>query len=302
MAGQSSGQSGTPSRDRLKGLKIFAAGAAGGAVSRTATAPLDRMRMLLQVSDSKKLTLRQVSTLMASEPGGISAFFRGNLANVAKIAPENASKLMLYDAYKEALGKKQENISPLEKLAGGAVCGGVAQTSVYPLETARTRLAVSNAGTYNGVAHCLVSVTRNEGMKKLYAGVGPSVAGILPFAGVDMMVFEQLKSLLYDQYGHTSPPPYAILAAGVGSSSVAQLVSYPLYLVRTRLQADGLQGRSKYTGVLSVVTRTASEEGVLAFWKGLTPNLIKLAPAAGISWAVVEESKRALGVAPSRGI
>lgn len=82
-----------------RGLKMFIAGASGGAVSRTATAPLDRMRMLLQVSSGKRMGLSEAARSMASE-GGIKPFFRGNGANVAKIAPENAAKLFLYDLYK----------------------------------------------------------------------------------------------------------------------------------------------------------------------------------------------------------
>lgn len=173
-----------PEDEKLRGLKTFIAGAMGGAVSRTATAPLDRMRMLLQVSDNRKLTIREVTRTMANE--GLLAFFRGNLANVLKIAPENAAKLMLYSEFKQrVLGNKpSSDIHFSERLIAGAICGGIAQTSVYPLETARTRLAVSTAGTYSGVGSCLLSIYRNEGAHRLYAGVGPSVAGILPFAGV----------------------------------------------------------------------------------------------------------------------
>lgn len=132
--------------------------------------------------------------------------------------------------------------------------------------------------------------------------MGPSVAGILPFAGVDMMVFEELKGVLYDWYDQRSPPPWATLAAGTISSSLAQLVAYPLYLARTRLQADGLSGNRKYRSAPHLFATVMREEGPLGFFKGLSPNLLKLAPAAGISWLVVEETKKLLGVTPSRGI
>ena len=59
--------------------------------------------------------------------------------------------------------------------------------------------------------------------------------GILPYAGVDIATFEILKEELLEQYQGT-PPPFAILGAGMVSSSIAQFVSYPLALVRTRLQ------------------------------------------------------------------
>jgi solute carrier family 25 phosphate transporter 23/24/25/41 len=85
----------------------------------------------------------------------------------------------------------------------------------------------------------------------------------------------------------------------MASSIVAQFVSYPLALVRTRLQAQGVGGNPvKYSGMADVIAQTLRNEGVAGLYKGLLPNLIKLAPAAGISWYVFEETKILLGVEP----
>ena len=81
------------------------------------------------------------------------------------------------------------------------------------------------------------------------------------------------------------------------SSSVAQFASYPLALVRTRLQAQGAAGAPlKYAGMGDVLRRAVEREGVRGLYKGIGPNLAKVAPAAGISWFVFEEVKAALGV------
>ena len=61
--------------------------------------------------------------------------------------------------------------------------------------------------------------------------------GILPYAGVDIMTFELMKEYLLERYDGM-PPPYAILGAGMLSSSIAQFASYPLALVRTRMQVS----------------------------------------------------------------
>lgn len=61
------------------------------------------------------------------------------------------------------------------------------------------------------------------------------------------------------------------------------------------VQAQGMGGVPlKYTGMFDVVGKTLQNEGVRGLYKGLTPNLMKIAPAAGISWFVYEESKRIL--------
>ena len=96
-----------------------------------------------------------------------------------------------------------------------------------------------------------------------------------------------------------TPPHLSILGAGMVSSTVAQLVSYPLALVRTRLQAQGVGGAPlKYHGMVDVIQKTIRVEGLRGLYKGLLPNLMKMAPAAGISWYLFEETKLALGVDP----
>ena len=61
------------------------------------------------------------------------------------------------------------------------------------------------------------------------------------------------------------------------------------------MQAQGIGGAPlKYTGMFDVIRKTIALEGVRGMYKGLTPNLMKIAPAAGISWFVFEESKRIL--------
>lgn len=92
-------------------------------------------------------------------------------------------------------------------------------------------------------------------------------------------------------------PGHAILTAGMLSSSVAQFMSYPLALTRTRLQAQGVGGKPvRYSGMVDVLRQTVRNEGVRGLYKGAATNLFKLAPAAGISWFVFEECKLLLGV------
>lgn len=134
-------------------------------------------------------------------------------------------------------------------------------------------------------------IRRDEGVAAFYRGLVPSMIGILPYAGVDIMVFEILKENLVQAYGG-APPSYMNLVAGMVSSSIAQLVSYPLALIRTRLQAQGSQGVPfQYTGMMDVFHRTMEREGWRGLYKGIAPNMVKLAPAAGLSWYIFEETK-----------
>lgn len=231
-----------------------------------------------------------------SRAGSVRAFFRGNGANVVKIAPETALKLMFNDKMKVLVVSDLNNIRPHERMFVGAIAGASAQAIIYPLELIRTRLAVSPAGHYRGILHCLILVLQQEGWRAFYRGMLPCMIGILPYSGVDIATFEILKQRLLEEHDGRPPPP-AVFAAGMLSSCVAQCVSYPLALIRTRLQAQGMGGSQlKYHGMVDVIRKTVAREGFLGLYKGVLPNLIKVAPAAGISWFTFEEVKRILGV------
>ena len=232
---------------------------------------------------------------MAAE-GSIKSFFKGNGANVLKIAPETAIKLTMNDIYKKMVASDPDEITPPQRMLAGALAGATAQAVIYPLELVKTRLAVCPGGTYRGISDTIRKVYAQEGWRAFYRGMLPSMLGILPYAGVDITAFELLKEWLLDEYDG-APPPQMILGAGMLSSSLAQFSAYPLALVRTRLQAQGMGGqRSKYTGMVDVLTKTYRREGFRGLYKGSLTNLAKLAPAAGISWFVFEETKQTLGL------
>lgn len=276
--------------------KLLLAGGIAGAVSRTATAPIDRLKILLQVHDGhQRMTIAQGVRKMAAE-GSVRAFFKGNGANVLKIAPETAIKLTMNDIYKKMIASDPDEITPPQRMVAGALAGATAQAVIYPLELVKTRLAVCPGGTYRGIADTIRKVYAQEGWRAFYRGMLPSMLGILPYAGVDITAFEMLKEYLLEEYDG-APPPHMILGAGMLSSSLAQFSAYPLALVRTRLQAQGMGGRpSKYTGMVDVLSKTYRKEGFRGLYKGAMTNLAKLAPAAGISWFVFEETKMFLGL------
>ena len=160
----------------------------------------------------------------------------------------------------------------------------------------RTRLGVAPPGTYKGITDCARQVYPKEGMRAFYRGLGPSMSGIIPYAGTDIATFEIVKQRMVEYYGG-EPPGYALIASGMFASSVAQLVSYPFALVRTRLQAQGMGGeQNRYNGAIDVVVKTVRREGPTGLYKGIIPNLLKLAPAAGISWYTFEKTKILLGI------
>lgn len=164
----------------------------------------------------------------------MKSFYRGNGTNVLKIGPEQAIKQLSYLRIKKMVCKDINNPSSIERLASGGISGFIGQSIIYPLEITKTKLALSPLGTYKSIGDCIRSIVRNEGFFSLYRGWGASVLGVIPYASVDMAVFDTLRENYINSYSE-KPSGVQLMACGAISGVTGATVSYPLALVRTRL-------------------------------------------------------------------
>ncbi|XP_055620953.1 calcium-binding mitochondrial carrier protein SCaMC-2 isoform X4 [Toxorhynchites rutilus septentrionalis] len=282
----------------------LAAGGIAGAVSRTCTAPLDRLKVFLQVQSTKQ-RISDCLQYMLKE-GGVRSLWRGNFINVLKIAPESAIKFAAYEQVKRLIrGNDKRQMTIYERFLAGACAGGVSQTAIYPLEVLKTRLALRKTGQYSSIMDAASKIYRREGLRSFYRGYIPNMLGIIPYAGIDLAVYETLKKKYLSHYETEQPSFWLLLACGSASSTLGQVCSYPLALVRTRLQAQAVTigSQNPVDGIAAVepnmtnvFKRILQTEGPLGLYRGITPNFIKVLPAVSISYVVYEYSSRALGV------
>ncbi|XP_065392207.1 mitochondrial adenyl nucleotide antiporter SLC25A23 isoform X3 [Macaca fascicularis] len=252
-------------QEKLTGMwwKQLVAGAVAGAVSRTGTAPLDRLKVFMQVHASKTNRLNILGGLRSMVlEGGIRSLWRGNGINVLKIAPESAIKFMAYE------------------------------------QVLKTRLTLRRTGQYKGLLDCARRILEREGPRAFYRGYLPNVLGIIPYAGIDLAVYETLKNWWLQQYSHDSADPgiLVLLACGTISSTCGQIASYPLALVRTRMQAQASIEGGPQLSMLGLLRHILSQEGMRGLYRGIAPNFMKVIPAVSISYVVYENMKQALGV------
>ncbi|XP_029999467.1 calcium-binding mitochondrial carrier protein SCaMC-2-A-like [Sphaeramia orbicularis] len=287
--------------EKLTGMwwRHLVAGGGAGAVSRTCTAPLDRLKVMMQVYGSRTNNMCIMSglTQMIKE-GGMRSLWRGNGVNVIKIAPESALKFMAYEQIKRLIGSDKETLSILERFVAGSLAGVIAQSSIYPMEVLKTRLALRKTGQYSGIADCAKQIFRREGLGAFYKGYVPNMLGIIPYAGIDLAVYETLKNSYLQQYGTNSSDPgvFVLLACGAVSSTCGQLASYPLALVRTRMQAQAVSEGSQQVSMTGLFRQILQTEGPTGLYRGLAPNFLKVIPAVSISYVVYEHLKTQLGV------
>lgn len=219
------------------------AGAVAGSVSRTGTAPLDRLKVFRQVHGFSVFKGNVLSGFQSMlKEGGLRSLWRGNGINVLKIAPETAIKFTAYEKIKSVMRGSNEtrNLKVHERFVAGSLAGAIAQTAIYPMEVLKTRLTLRKTGQFSGIADCAKRILQREGVAAFYKGYVPNLLAIVPYAGIDLAVYETLKfAWLNRNIGVADPGVMVLVGCGAASSTCGQLASYPLALIRTRMQALG---------------------------------------------------------------
>lgn len=190
----------------------FAAGGISGAVAKTATAPIERVKLIIQTQDANPLIKSgQVARytgigncfMRVYQEQGLKAFWRGNFTNVIRYFPTQAFNFAFKDTIKALFPKYSSKTDFfmffMVNMASGGLAGAGSLCIVYPLDYARTRLA-SDVGagqkSFNGLADCLMKTAKGpSGIMGLYNGFGVSVAGIIPYRGVYFGMYDSLAGI-----------------------------------------------------------------------------------------------------------
>jgi len=268
-------------------IQDFVAGGISAAVSKTAVAPIERVKLLLQVqavskqlSESQKYKGIVDCFVRIPKEQGFGAFWRGNLANVIRYFPTQALNFAFKDKYKDMFLSGVDKKTQFWRffagnLASGGAAGATSLCFVYPLDFARTRLAADvgkgDAREFTGLGNCLAKVFKSDGLKGLYQGFGVSVQGIIIYRAAFFGLYDTAKGMT----GKTNI--FVSWAIAQCVTTVSGIVSYPFDTVRRRLmmQSGRKGGDILYTGTLDCWRKIAAQEGSGAFFKGAFSNVLR---------------------------
>ncbi|KAJ4451234.1 mitochondrial coenzyme A transporter SLC25A42 [Periplaneta americana] len=269
------------------------AGATAGAAAKTTIAPLDRTKINFQISESRysaREALRFIINTYRSE--GLLSLWRGNSATMARIIPYAAIQFTAHEQWKRVLGvdiDKNKTTPPFLRFLAGSLAGVTSQSLTYPLDLARARMAVTHKEKYRTLREVFVKIWLEEGPRTFYRGYLPTILGVIPYAGVSFFTYDSLKKKYMDYTGSTSKPgPIPSLAFGAIAGMLGQSSSYPLDIVRRRMQTSPMAG-TQYKTILGTLRKIYRDEGIRGgFFKGLSMNWVKGPVAVGISFATYD--------------
>jgi len=267
----------------------LASGGCAAAVSKTAVAPIERVKLLLQVQDASSTIsvdkrYKGIIDVLVRVPKeqGFAALWRGNLANVIRYFPTQALNFAFKDTYKKLFldgvdKKKQFWTFFAGNLASGGAAGATSLCFVYPLDFARTRLAADvgkgESREFKGLADCLVKIAKSDGPIGLYRGFFVSVQGIIIYRAAYFGMFDTAKSVF------TTGDQKLNFFAAWGIAQVVTIgsgiLSYPWDTVRRRMMMQSGRKDILYKNTLDCALKIVKNEGISAMFKGALSNVFR---------------------------
>ncbi|CAL9235951.1 unnamed protein product [Arabidopsis halleri] len=300
---------------KLGTFQNLLAGGIAGAFSKTCTAPLARLTILFQLQGmqsegavlSRPSLWREASRIINEE--GYRAFWKGNLVTVVHRIPYTAVNFFAYEKYnlffnsnpvvQSFIGNTSGN--PIVHFVSGGLAGITAATATYPLDLVRTRLAAQrNAMYYQGIEHTFRTICREEGLLGLYKGLGATLLGVGPSLAINFAAYESMKSFWHSHRPNDSNLVVTLVSGGL-AGAVSSTATYPLDLVRRRMQVEGAGGRARVynTGLFGTFKHIFKSEGIRGLYRGILPEYYKVVPGVGIVFMTYEALRRLLTSLPN---
>jgi len=277
----------------------FLMGGVSAAVSKTAAAPIERVKLLIQNQDEMIKTGRLAEPykgigdcfrkVMTQE--GTLSLWRGNLANVLRYFPTQALNFAFKDQFKQffsgiAKDNKSYPASFSRNIASGGAAGATSLLFVYSLDYARTRLANDNKSAkkggerqFNGLVDVYRKTMAADGIGGLYRGFTISCVGIIVYRGLYFGLYDSLKPIVLKGEMRDSVIASFFLAWGI--TIFSGLASYPIDTVRRRMMMTSGEA-VKYRSSMHAMSEIIKNEGTKSLFKGAGANILRAVAGAGV--------------------
>lgn len=298
-----------PFKDCLRNREVgeFLSGALAGAMTKAVLAPLETIRTRMVVGVGSKSIAGSFAEVIQHQ--GLQGLWAGNTVNMLRIVPTQAIEFGTFEYVKRAMTSAQETwnqaecptvqigrinlkfslswISPIA--VAGAAAGVVSTLVCHPLEVLKDRLTISPEA-YPSIAVAVSRIYKDGGLGGFYAGLSPTLIGILPYSTCYYFMYEKLKKSYCLATKKKSLSRADMLLVGALSGFTAGTISFPLEVARKRLMVGALEGKCP-PHMAAALAEVIRERGLLGLYRGWGASCLKVAPSSGITWMFYEAWK-----------
>lgn len=243
------------------------------------------------------------------EHNGWQGLWAGNTINMLRIIPTQAIELGTFECVKRSMASAQEKWKEegcpkiqlgdlkielpfhlLSPIAIGGAAAGIASTLVcHPLEVLKDRMTV-NREAYPSIAIAFSKIYQTDGIGGLYAGLCPTLVGMLPYSTCYYFMYETIKTNYCRAHKKKSLSRPELLVIGALSGLTASTISFPLEVARKRLMVGSLQGKCP-PHMIAALAEVIQEEGAKGLFRGWAASSLKVMPTSGVTWMFYEAWK-----------
>ena len=276
------------------GVALFLAGGTAGALAKTCTAPLDRLKIIMQISSANQQTAAAKAAasgglipafIAIGKSEGIKGYWKGNVPQVIRILPYSTAMLNSYEFYKQQFGGDQYRetgkLPVSSRLMSGALAACTATLVTYPLDIIRLRLSVDpNMTTMTQVCKAII---KEEGAKAFFKGLPATCLSISPYSALNFCMFDLIKKAIPGE-----ETAQTVATASFIATMLASGTCYPLDTIRRQMQLKS----SSYANVFDAGKAILARDGVGGMFRGFVPNVIKNAPNKSVQLTTFDVFKR----------
>ncbi|TDZ23643.1 Succinate/fumarate mitochondrial transporter [Colletotrichum orbiculare MAFF 240422] len=289
------------------------AGGGAGMMEALVCHPLDTIKVRMQLSRRARMpgapkrgfVRTGVEIVKKETPLGL---YKGLGAVLTGIVPKMAIRFTSFESYKQMLADKQTGVVSARATFMAGLAAGVTEAVavVTPMEVIKIRLQAQHHSMadpldipkYRNAAHALYTVVKEEGFGALYRGVSLTALRQGSNQAVNFTAYSYFKEALKDwqpQYAAGNLPSWQTTVIGLVSGAMGPLSNAPIDTIKTRLQKTPAEfGTSAWSRITKISSDMFKQEGFHAFYKGITPRIMRVAPGQAVTFTVYEYLKEKL--------
>ncbi|XP_076479514.1 mitochondrial glycine transporter isoform X2 [Bombus vancouverensis nearcticus] len=276
-------------------LKSFLVGSLSGTFSTILFQPLDLVKTRLQskvnmhLDTPKSGTLGIVIHIIKNE--NVFGLWKGITPTITRVVPGVGLYFSTLHWLKHTL-HLEDPLTSTEALLLGITARSMSGVLLIPITVVKTRFE-SEVYKYNSIAEALRLIYKQEGVRGLSRGLIPTLLRDAPYSGIYLTFYTQLKSIFTEAdlpYAKSSAPIH--FSCGILAGIFASIVTQPADVIKTKMQLYP----NEFKDVRNAAFRIYKRYGVLGYFKGIVPRMLRRTLVTAMAWTVYEEVTNFIGL------